>query len=291
MTHALARRAYAETPAGQLHYRESGDPGGVPLVLLHQTASSSVQWAARVLPLLPAGIRAIALDTPGFGLSDPPPRPSPGMPWYAGRVRDLLDALGIERAHLAGHHTGAMIALEVAAAHPERVASVSAIGCVVLDRPEDAAPFRDSMVKWQADAGGAFVTDVLLPRMALSVQAGGGAAEAEHLLLELTAYLEAGPDYWWAYEAVYGYAAPERLPLVAAPTQCVACLREPQLLVDWTRRAAELVPGARLVELDAGTEACFTEPAEIAGFVGHGSGAARGAGAAARVAAPEGAGR
>ena len=263
-------RAYAHTPSGQLHYRASGDPAGVPLVLLHQTASSSVQWAARVLPLLPPGIRAVALDTPGFGMSDPPPRPAPGMSWYAARVRDLLDALGLERAHLAGHHTGAMIALEVAAAHPERVASVSAVGCVVLDRPEDAAPFRDSLVKWQPDPRGAFVTEVLLPRLALSVT-GDGPAEAEHLLLELTAYLEAGPSYWWAYDAVYGYAAPGRLPLVTAPTQCVACLREPQLLVDWTRRAAGLVPGARLVELDAGTEACFTEPAElaacIAGFV------------------------
>lgn len=261
------RRAYADTPAGQLHARESGDPAGLPLVLLHQTASSSIQWAARVMPLLPAGIRAIAMDTPGFGMSDPPPRPAPGMAWYASRVRDLLDALGLERAHLAGHHTGAMIALEVAAAYPERVASLSAVGCVVLDRPEDAAPFHGSMVKWAPDPKGAFVTDVLLPRMALSVT-GEGADEAEHLLLELTAYLEAGPDYWWAYDAVYGYAAPDRLPLVAAPVQCVACLREPQLLVDWTRRAAELVPGARLVELDAGTEACFTEPAELAACIG-----------------------
>mgnify|MGYP006275707245 CR=1 FL=1 len=260
----MTLRAYAATPAGQLHYRESGDPGGVPLVLLHQTASSSVQWAARVMPLLPRGIRAIAMDTPGFGMSDPPPREAPGMSWYASRVRDLLDALGIGRAHLAGHHTGAMIALEVAAAYPERVASVAPVGCVVLDSIDEAEPFRRSMHKWQPDPQGAFVTDVLLPRLHLSVPGDGGAAAAEHMLLELTAYLEAGPRYWWAYEAVYGYPAPERLPLVQAPALCVVLQREPQLLIDWTRRAAQLIPGARLAELPAGTEACFTEPDVLA---------------------------
>ena len=270
-------RAYAATPGGQLHFREHGDPDGVPLVLLHQTASSSIQWAARVLPLLPAGIRAIAMDTPGFGMSDAPPRPAPGLDWYASRVRDLLDALGIERAHLAGHHTGAMIACEVAAAFPERVASLAPVGCVVLDTPDDAKPFRDTMVQWQADPRGAFVTDVLLPRLHLSVPDDASAsvtdraAAAEHMLLELGAYLQAGPAYWWAYDAVYGYAAPQRLRRITAPTLCVVLEREPQLLIDWTRRAAQLIPGARLVELAAGTEACFTEPGVLAdclaGFV------------------------
>lgn len=86
------RRAYADTPAWQLHYRERGDPGGTPLVLLHPTASSSIQWSARVMPLLPVGIRAIAMDTPGFGMSDPLPGPRPGLGWYASRVCDPLDA-------------------------------------------------------------------------------------------------------------------------------------------------------------------------------------------------------
>lgn len=88
----------------------------------------------------PGGHPSIAMDTPGFGQSDPPPRPAPGLGWYATRVRDLLDALGIQRAHLAGHHTGAMIACEVAAAFPERVASLAPVGCVVLAQAVGARP-------------------------------------------------------------------------------------------------------------------------------------------------------
>ena len=39
----------------------------------------------------PGGHPSIAMDTPGFGQSDAPPRPAPGLDWYASRVRDLFD--------------------------------------------------------------------------------------------------------------------------------------------------------------------------------------------------------
>ena len=64
------RRGYVDVEFGQLHYRESGE--GPPLVLLHKTPSSSIQYS-RVMPLLGERYRCIALDTPGFGMSDPFP--------------------------------------------------------------------------------------------------------------------------------------------------------------------------------------------------------------------------
>src|SRR5262249_54824673 len=84
-----ARRGYAAAGFGQLHFREMGT--GEPLLLLHKTPSSSIMYC-RVLPLLGQRYRAIAIDTPGFGMSDPPP-PDVGINFYAQAFLDAMDSL------------------------------------------------------------------------------------------------------------------------------------------------------------------------------------------------------
>jgi pimeloyl-ACP methyl ester carboxylesterase len=69
------------------------------------------------------GIRAIGIDTPGFGMSDAP-RHVPTIADFAQAVPAVLDALGLRRAHIAGHHTGALIATAAAVAYPGRIASL-----------------------------------------------------------------------------------------------------------------------------------------------------------------------
>ena len=56
-----------------------------------------------------------------------------------GRARELLDALGIARAHVVGHHTGGVIAVELAAALPDRVARAGAVVDAVHRRRPSAA--------------------------------------------------------------------------------------------------------------------------------------------------------
>ncbi len=70
----MSGRAILELPWGQVHVRSAGDPGAPLLLLLHQSPLSSRNYEA-VLPLFAAegNVRAVAVDTPGFGLSDPPP--------------------------------------------------------------------------------------------------------------------------------------------------------------------------------------------------------------------------
>ncbi len=127
------RRAYAGVAHGQMHYAECG--GGheagrprperddaTPFVLLHQTPRSWREYAD-VLPLLGAHRRAIAIDTAGFGESDPVS--NPGIEAWAEASLQLLDAIGVVRAHVVGHHTGGVIAVELAARAPERVASLT----------------------------------------------------------------------------------------------------------------------------------------------------------------------
>lgn len=111
------RRGYADSPVGQLHYAEMG--AGPAVLLLHQTPRSLDEFA-ELMPLLADGFRAIAMDMPGFGLSAPLPAPQTIEPMAAGAIA-LLDALGVDRATVLGHHTGAVVAHEVAIQAPDRV--------------------------------------------------------------------------------------------------------------------------------------------------------------------------
>ena len=117
-------RAYADTPFGQLHYATVGE--GPALLLLHQTPRSHDEFR-EVQPLLAegyrgmvAGRRVIAMDMLGFGMSAALPAPQRIEQFAAGAVA-LLDALGVAEADVLGHHTGGVVAMEMAATAPERV--------------------------------------------------------------------------------------------------------------------------------------------------------------------------
>lgn len=109
-----------------LNYVESGDSEGEPVVFLHGWPDSWFSFS-RVLPLLPADIRAFAVDLRGFGDSDRPPG-GYTIPEMAGDVVAFLDALGIERATLVGHSFGSFVARQVAIAQTHRVGALVLIG-------------------------------------------------------------------------------------------------------------------------------------------------------------------
>jgi len=77
----------------RIHYAESGDARGTPVVFVHGWPDSWFSFS-RVLPLLPATLRLIALDQRGFGESD---HPDSGytIPGFAADLVSLLDALDI----------------------------------------------------------------------------------------------------------------------------------------------------------------------------------------------------
>ena len=114
----VPRRGYADGPFGQIHYRDTG--GGAPLILLHQAPQTSRQFSNVYEPLHRRGIRAIGVDLPGFGESDPAPF-VPTIEDWAAAVPAVLDHLGLAQADVLGHHTGGMVATEVALQFPSRV--------------------------------------------------------------------------------------------------------------------------------------------------------------------------
>jgi len=129
------RRAYAELPHGQVHYAACGAEHAPAILLLHQTPRSWAEYR-EVLPRLGERYRAIAMDTAGFGDSDPVPGAASIEDWARVAVQ-VLDALGIARAHVVGHHTGGVIAVELAARHAARVGAL-----VLSSTPYTDAAFR-----------------------------------------------------------------------------------------------------------------------------------------------------
>ena len=117
MANITVQRNFANTPEGQIHYATAGK--GKPVLLLHQTPRSWDEYRD-VLPIIGTKYRAIAMDTLGFGDSYRPQSPA-SIELYARGVIQLLDALSIERASIVGHHTGGVVAVEVAAVYPERM--------------------------------------------------------------------------------------------------------------------------------------------------------------------------
>ncbi len=130
------RKAYVDTPHGQIHYRVK-DGQGTPIICFHQTASSSAMFE-KFAEAYQGAEPIYALDTPGFGGSFDPDG-MPEMKDYALMLLDAIKALGLDKVHLFGHHTGASIAIEIATEDAERCASLMMIGPVVLTAEERQA--------------------------------------------------------------------------------------------------------------------------------------------------------
>jgi 3-oxoadipate enol-lactonase len=115
--------AVAHVNGGRLEYVVTGPDGGEPLLLVHGAALGTALALIQDQPAL-ADYRVIRVHQRGFiGSSDPvgPLSMAEGVANSAADAIGLLDALGIERAHVAGHSAGAAVVLEMAAAAPERL--------------------------------------------------------------------------------------------------------------------------------------------------------------------------
>ena len=110
-------RHFVTVGTRRVHYRRAGS--GPPVVMLHPSPSCSGSLTGTI-DVFAKAFTAIALDTPGYGLSDLLPMEQPEIPDFAEALAETLDALGIERCGVFGSHTGASIAIEFIRRYPER---------------------------------------------------------------------------------------------------------------------------------------------------------------------------
>jgi pimeloyl-ACP methyl ester carboxylesterase len=120
----------------QIHIVERGanQRGEPPLVLLHGFPSNAFAWQP-VAQRLEDRFHTIAVDSIGFGWSTRTPRRGLTTQDHADRAARLMDVLGIERAHVAGHSYGGGIAQRLAITHPDRIERLMLVASVDGSRP------------------------------------------------------------------------------------------------------------------------------------------------------------
>jgi len=117
---------FLDTPRLRIHYEEAGQ-GPEVFVLVHGNFASW-RWWKLVLEGVRPGSRAVAMDLRGCGDTAGGPADDAqsgyGIPPLAEDLAALVDGLGLEGFHLAGHSLGGAVALEYALRHQSRVHSL-----------------------------------------------------------------------------------------------------------------------------------------------------------------------
>lgn len=133
-----------------LHVEEAGV--GSPVIFVHEFAGDHRSWESQ-MRFFSRSHRCIAFSARGYFPSDIPQSPEAyGQDISRRDILAVMDALGVEKAHVVGHSMGAYSALHVGLRNPERCHSVAVLGCGWGSSPAD----RDASVQACEDIASMF---------------------------------------------------------------------------------------------------------------------------------------
>lgn len=236
-------RRFVRTRQGTIHVASCGQ--GLPVLLLHQTPRSWDEYRD-VLPLLGRHVHAIAMDTLGYGDSDRIPPGEASIERWADGAAALLDALGVDRFALVGHHTGSVIAVELAARFPGRVAALVLSSCPLVDAARRARGGAHGVDQVDRHVDGRHLGQFWAGRAAFYPQ------ETDLLERYVVDALKAGTMASGGHAVVNRYHMEDRLPLIACPTLVIRAADDPHAFPHGAPLAAA-IPGAGLVTIEGGT--------------------------------------
>jgi pimeloyl-ACP methyl ester carboxylesterase len=233
----------------QLYYEEHGQ--GEPLLLVMGLGASTLSWSGQI-PAFEREFRVIAFDNRGAGRSDKPAAPY-SIALFADDATGLLDALGIDSAHVYGQSMGGFIAQELALRHPQRVRTLvlGSTSCggreAVAGSPEYVALFG--------------LMNTLTPREAaerhlyLLYSDEFIACHHDALIERYLREAELRPPldaFGRQVQAAIQHDTFDRLPDIRCPTLVISGANDKAVPEDNSSILAERIPGAELVVL-AGT--------------------------------------
>lgn len=231
------KRAFAQTPYGQVHYHFSGDPSSPSVILFHESPLSG-QIYEQALPFLGKHFFAIAPDTPGYGDSEPPDAPLE-IPEYAARLLSFIRGLGLKSTSLIGCHTGASIAIEVATQAPSLVHKLVLMGVALYTAEEREEMLASWTPPFEAKFDGSHLQWLWERYQRIY------GADSPPCLLHNTVvqFLKAGERYQWAYQAAFRYDPAPALRNLKRPV--LFLVAENDLLAYKNKEAVAITPNSR----------------------------------------------
>ncbi len=228
----------------ELGYERSGS--GPPLLLIMGMSGTLKHWGEPFLDSLRQDFDTIVYDHRGVGDSSGVSEPFT-IAALAADAAALLDALGLETAHVMGISMGGMVAQELALSHPEKLRSLT-LGCT-YSGGEGSALTREEVMKMLAEA---MVSGdrkrAIKAAWQANVSQGYAADEQAYAAFEEIG-LERGvavPVVMEQVKAIAGHDTSARLPELDTPTLVIHGTEDEMLPVANGRMIAELIPGARL---------------------------------------------
>ncbi len=254
-------KAYVDTPYGQVHYRYGAPQKSTDInqtiLLLHKSASSSSSYEKIAYLLIAKGFTCYAPDMPGFGSSfDPSPATikiisEKNTAFYVGLYETVFKSLGVfgdgtKPVHIIGHHSGASLAMEMAAVFPDMVASITLVGPTVMSaevRAEMRRNYYDAFNKPVPDGSHLQKTWDYLQHM-------GVGDDINLFQREAIDHIRA----WRGRQLIYGSIWNQDMETYAKAAKCPAllvCSRD-DVLFDHFAGAQEAIPTAESLILDDG---------------------------------------
>ena len=220
-----------------LYYEIHGPADGHPVLLLHGGLGNAEWWANQSPVLAAAGRRVVAMDSRGHGRSTWGDAPITVVPQMAADALGLLDHLGIAKTDVVGWSDGAVIALDLAIHHPERLGRVVAYGAnFTPDGVHELVP-SDQLLPFERIAA---------DYQRLSPEPG----RFEELVATLDALYKVAPNF-----------SETDLRSITVPVLVLDGAEEEFIKPEHTRRLAELIPGSELLLMPGtGHFAPFSEP-------------------------------
>ena len=256
-------KGYARTPMGEVHYRLVGNGNGPAMLLLHQTPWSMIEFAEIQACLAERGVRSVAVDTPGYGMSDAPAG-RPTIAQYADVLVPVLDSLHIGKVIVAGHHTGSAIAAAFAARHPERTLGVLLHGTPLYTAEERTQRLTAKARSRTLSDDGAHLSDYY---RYIRNYAGHDPRTRITATWSVFNWYEAGVNDI-AHDAVFNNDMSTDLDKVRAPVLILSDAKDSLHIND--ERAAHLYPRFRYLQFsDGGAHALMIDPARWAAIAAH----------------------
>ena len=246
-------------PDVDLHYEVSGD--GEPLVLIPGFAAGAWIWSSHVAPLA-TKFRVVTFDPRGIGKSSFESEQLT-MRLLADDTAALLNALGIEQAHILGVSFGGFVAQEFALAYPDATRTLS-LCCTSFGGPRHVAPSMETLTAVLSTDG--FNTEARVRRNLLPAFSPNFVRDHPDEVEEVIKLRLANPVVEEAYRAQLkagvGFDAESRVGAINTPTLVLSGDADAIVPVQNSRNLAEQIPGTRLRLVAGGSHLFFIEQSD-----------------------------